>query len=231
MKKYLLIISLIFCSFISISAQSKQKEITLTKAGTLVEELSNEEIALLESIKINGPIDSRDIALLANMSKGSNKLKFIDLKEAIILKTEVKENSILNDSQEYFLPNIEVLGKSWEKSKGEEYEINIGHDKSPNSYPGLWMFVTNKKLFFMTGYVNGFDNTITEVVLKTRNEDYIRSVEVRNWIKNMGYVYVESRDDGDDVFKHREKDIWLLLHYKVNDKNDYPGIHFSNEKY
>lgn len=231
MNKYFLIISLIFCSFISLSGQSKQKEITLTKAGTLVEKLSNEDVAFLESIKINGPIDSRDIALLANMSKVPNKLKVIDLKNAVINKVEPKVNSLLKDSQEYFLPNIELLGSDWEDSNGEEYEINMGHDKNPNSHPGVWMFTTNKELFFMTAYVNGFDNTITEVVLKSRDEEIIRSKEIRTWVETMGYTYVESREDGDDVFKHKEKDIWLLLHYKTHAKGDYPGLYFSNKKY
>lgn len=230
-KLFIIIVSLLCSGVLSVSAQNNHKDITLEKAGTLIEKLSREEISLIESIKISGKINADDISLLSKMSRGENKLKEIDLSNAEIVMSVQVSDPVLEDKSEYFLPNIDIIGKGWAEGKGDEYEKSQGHTKSPMSVTGFWVYETGKKLFPLVGYMNGWDAKINEAVLKSKNVDYIRSRQVKKWIEDMGYVFRYSRSDGDDVFKHKDKELWLLLHYKPYNKSDFPGIHFSIEKY
>jgi len=83
----------------------------------------------------------------------------------------------------------------------------------------------------MTGYMNGWDQKINEVVIKTQRGDLLRSPQIRSWIKSMGYIYKASRTDGDLIYLNEGSQIWCLLHLTPYNKSDYPGIHFSSDEY
>lgn len=150
----------------------------------------------------------------------------------IVQKINIKQlANLLNDPNEYFLPYMDALGMIYEESGAEEYELSLGHEKK-DVFPGFWTFTTGKKLFFMTGYLNGWEGTVNEVILKSEKAEYIRSAQVKKWVEDMGYVYKLTRTDGDDVYKHKEKaDMWLLLHYTPYGDTDFPGVQFSNMEY
>lgn len=151
---------------------------------------------------------------------------------SIVQKVNIKQlASILNDPNEYFLPFMDALGMEYESSGAEEYELSLGHE-AKDVFPGFWTFTTGKKLFFMTGYLNGWEGTVNEVILKSEKAEYIRSAQVKKWVEDMGYEYKLTRTDGDDVYKHKEKEnLWLLLHYTPYGDTDFPGIQFSNMEY
>ena len=113
----------------------------------------------------------------------------------------------------------------------EAYETGLGHEKDPRSVPGFWTFFTKKEMFFMTGYMRGWDMKINEAVLKTQNAALVRSPQIRSWLKTMGYEYRNARTDGDLIFKNEETNIWCLLHFTPYSKTDFPGIHFSSDEY
>lgn len=141
-----------------------------------------------------------------------------------------KEHPVLDNPKEYFLPCLAALGKEYKAAGVKEYEEAMGH--TPDlTYEGFWTFKTGKKLFTMTGYMNGWEGTVNEVVLKSKKAEYIKSKQVRAWVKKLGYVYNYKRTDGDDVFNHKDDGTWLLLHYTPYSGTDYPGVHFSVEKY
>lgn len=237
MKKYnvLVLIVSLFAGMLSYAyAQAPYadtKTIQLTEAGTLDEFLTLEDIARVKSITVTGPINSKDIMLLKRMST-SGALKQISLSGATWAKEEaIVGDPVLDNPDEYFLPNIDILGKEWEKTGGEQWELDHGHTKDGSSMPGFWIFKTGMKLFFMTGYMNGWEGTIEEAVLKSTSEEYIRSAQVKQWIESMGYVYKQSRDDGDDIYHNESTGIWVLMHYTPYNTSDFPGIHFSKESY
>ena len=154
--------------------------------------------------------------------------------DSIEIKINVKQAGAnlnpLDDPDEYFLPMIDALGMVYEESGIAEYEASLGH--TPDSqFPGFWTFKTGKKLFFMTGYLNGWEGTVNEVILKSEDAENIRSAQVRAWVEGMDFEYVQTRSDGDDTFKHKEKDLWLLLHYTPYGATDFPGVQFSNVEY
>lgn len=151
---------------------------------------------------------------------------------AIVQNIDIKQlASMLNDPSEYFLPFMDALGMIYEESGAEEYELSLGH-VAKDVFPGFWTFTTGKKLFFMTGYLNGWEGTVNEVILKSEKAEYIKSPQVKKWVEGMGYEYKITRTDGDDVYKHKEKaGLWLLLHYTPYSETDFPGVQFSNMEY
>lgn len=229
MKKKIIFALLFACSFcVNIFSQNTDfsKELKIEQAGTLKKNLSEQEIKDLKSIKVKGKVNEADIAILSLMAT-KHKLEIIDLGEALFSRTESK---LLESKTQYFLPMIASL--KTDNIKGvEEYETSLGHTKDSRSLPGFWMFNTNMDLFFMTGYMNGWDKKINEVVLKTQKEDLLRSPQIRSWIEAMGYEYRDSRTDGDIIFENPKTKIWCLLHFTPYGKTDFPGIHFSSEKY
>lgn len=226
MKKLYLYFALTLLSTCGIWAQNASKTLHLEKAGTLKEKLSEAEITSLQKIEISGKINEADIHLLRSMAT-VGALSDIDLSNALF---GTNEHPLLSDPEEYFLPMIAGLGKGDEKAM-EAYELGLGHEKDSRSLPGFWMFHTNKKLFFMTGYMNGWEGTLDEVVLKTREAALLRSPQIRQWIESLGYKFVRTRLDGDLVFQNEENKLWCLLHFYPFNKSDYPGIHFSVTEY
>ena len=228
MKKiYPTLLSAIILSMGSLSAQNAlHKEIHLSTTGSLQKELSLEEAKGLTSIKVTGEINETDIALLNNMAS-AGKLEKIDLSEATFGETK---DPLLLDVSQYFLPMIAAL-KTDDIDAMEAYEAGLGHEKDPRSAPGFWTFFTKKEMFFMTGYMRGWDMKINEAVLKTQNAALVRSPQIRSWLKTMGYEYRNARTDGDLIFKNEETNIWCLLHFTPYSKTDFPGIHFSSDEY
>ncbi len=234
-KTTLLIATLALMGIAGTANAQQNKEVFLEKAGTLEKQLTAQEMSTIKQIVVHGNINSADVAVLKRMAT-ENVLENISLEKAQWVQDEAPKDSladdpVLNDANEYFLPNIDILGKNWEAEQGEQYELNMGHVKDSRSMPGFWMFTTGKKLFFMTGYMNGWENTIDEAVIKSENADYIRSKQVKKWIEGMGYSYIKQRDDGDDVYYNSTTKIYVLLHYTPYNKSDYPGIHFSKVSY
>lgn len=220
---YPTLLATILPSFGGLTAQNVlHKEVNLTTTGALKTVLSPEDTKGLTSIKITGVINESDIALLSSMST-TGKLEKIDLSGATFDETK---NPLLLDIPDYFLPMIDAL--KTENIEGvESYEAKLGHKKDPRSVPGFWTFFTEKEMFFMTGYMRGWDMKINEVVLKSQNVDLVRSPQIRSWIKFMGYEYCDARSDGDLIFKNEETGVWRLLHFTPYSNTDYPGIHFS----
>ena len=228
MKKiYCTLFGAIILSIGSLSAQNAlHKEIHLSTTGSLQKGLSLEEAKGLTSIKVTGEINESDIALLNSMTS-AGKLEKIDLSEAIFGETK---DPLLVDVSQYFLPMIASLGTE-DVAGLEAYEKSLGHEKDPRSVPGFWTFFTKKEMFFMTGYMRGWDMKINEAVLKSENAALVRSPQIRSWLKTMGYEYREARTDGDLIFKNEKTNIWCLLHFTPYSKTDFPGIHFSSDEY
>ena len=86
------------------------------------------------------------------------KLEKIDLSEATFGETK---DPLLLDVSQYFLPMIAAL-KTDDINGMEAYEAGLGHEKDPRSVPGFWTFFTKKEMFFMTGYMRGWDMKINE---------------------------------------------------------------------
>lgn len=227
MKRLQYILGLILLScIINLSAQESVTEIHLAQAGTLSTLLSEKQCREVTHIKITGEVNEADIALLQAMAS-SGQLSKIDLSQSRFGKTD---DPLLKTATEYFLPCLGVL-QTDHVAEMEQYETALGHTKNPNSLPGFWTFFTHKGLFFMTGYMNGWDQKVNEVVLKTEHGSLIRSPQIRSWIESMGYQYKASRTDGDLIFHNETTQVWCLLHFTPYNKNDYPGIHFSSEQY
>lgn len=227
MKRLQYIFGLILLAGLTnLGAQESVTEIHLAQAGTLATHLSEPQRREVIHIKISGEVNAADIALLQAMAS-SGQLSRIDLSQSTFGKTE---DPLLRAAAEYFLPCLEVL-RTDDVAKMEQYETALGHAKDPKSLPGFWTFVTHKGLFFMTGYMNGWDQKINEVVLKTQLGDLLRSPQIRSWIESMGYQYKASRTDGDLIFHNETTQVWCLLHFTPYNRNDYPGIHFSSERY
>ena len=228
MKKiYPTLLSAIILSMGSLSAQNAlHKEIHLSTTGSLQKELSLEEAKGLTSIKVTGEINESDIALLNSMAS-AGKLEKIDLSEATFGETK---DPLLVDVSQYCLPMIDSIGTE-DVAGLEAYEKSLGHVKDPRSVPGFWTFFTKKEMFFMTGYMRGWDMKINEAVLKSENAALVRSPQIRSWLKTMGYEYREARTDGDLIFKNEKTNIWCLLHFTPYSKTDFPGIHFSSDEY
>ena len=226
-KTYCTLLSAMILSIGSLAAQNAlHKEINLTTTGSLPKQLSLEESMGLTSIKVTGVINESDIALLNSMAS-AGKLEKIDLSEATFGETK---DALLLDASQYFLPMIAAL-KTEDVAGMEAYEASLGHKKDPRSVPGFWTFYTEKEIFFMTGYMRGWDMKINEAVLKSQNVALIRSPQIRSWLKTMGYEYRDARTDGDLIFKNEETGIWCLLHFTPYSKTDFPGIHFSSDEY
>lgn len=220
----LLLLSSIFLAYAQDSPATK--EIHLDKAGMLDEKLPPAERETVESLKITGFVNEADIAILREMAV-TNKLKKLDLGKAAFGETI---SEILADASQYFLPMLEAL--TTDNVKGvEEYEASLGHTKNAQSMPGFWIFDTGKELFFKTGYMNGWEGTIIEVVLKSESDKLLRSPQIRSWIDSMGYKYVRCRTDGDVIFYNESTNVWCLLHLTPYSKSDFPGIQFSSEEY
>ncbi len=227
MKQLQYILCLVLLSSLTnLVAQEIVTEIHLSKAGSLSTLLTEDQCREITSIKLTGEVNEADIALLQAMSS-SGKLSKIDLSESLFGKTE---SPLLRNAEEYFLPCLSVL-KTDHVAEMESYEARLGHSKNPKSLPGFWTFFTHKDLFFMTGYMNGWDQKINEVVIKTQRGDLLRSPQIRSWIKSMGYIYKASRTDGDLIYLNEGSQIWCLLHLTPYNKSDYPGIHFSSDEY
>lgn len=222
------IYTLIFCAVpLFVYAQSEDvKNIHLEHTGTLENKFSDQEALRIKSIVITGNINEGDIAYLQKMAE-HGALEEIDLSKASFAATK---DPLLQDASEYFLPMLAAL-KSDDVEAMEAYEQALGHTKNPNSLPGFWTFYTHKTFFFMTGYMNGWDGKINEVVIKTKREDLLRSPQIRSWIGQMGYEYKWTRSDGDLVFYSPSTAVWCLLHFIPYNKSDFPGIHFSSEEY
>lgn len=224
---YLIPLFAIVMSIGTLTAQTNlHKEVNTATAGSLDTQLTQEEADGLTSIKVTGLINESDIALLNKMS-AYRKLEKIDLSEATFGETK---DDLLLDASQYFLPFLEALGTD-NVAGIEEYEANLGHQKDSRSVPGFWTFFTEKEMFFMTGYMNGWDMKVNEVVLKSTNEALVRSPQVRSWLSKMGYIYQDARTDGDLILKNEQTNIWCLLHFTPYNKSDFPGIHFSSEEY
>ncbi len=215
---------LAMCLLINISIAAQDKTINIATAGALGKMLTETEMQSITSIKVTGNINAADAATLAKMSR-ENKLAGIDLSEALWV-AETKD-PVLDNPEEYFLPMIAILGKPMDPDGFTYEEETMGHTRDPKSVPGFWMFQTHKTLFPLTGYMNGWEGTIDEAVLKSYNVDWIRSQQVRSWIESMGYVYSSTRDDGDDIFYNQSTKVWAMLHYTPYNSSDFPGIHFS----
>lgn len=223
---YTLLLTFVAYTFSYAQSGTTTKEINLEKAGTLESVLTESERASIESIKITGVVNEADIAVLQKMAT-ENKLKKIDLGKASFGETI---NELLADASQYFLPMIEALGTD-NIAGVEAFEAAQGHEKDSRSLPGFWIFSTGKELFFMTGYMNGWDGKMNEVVLKSKSDKLLRSPQIRAWIDSMGYKYVRCRTDGDVIFHNEKTNIWCLLHFTPYSKSDYPGVQFSSEEY
>ncbi len=224
MKKIYMLWVLLFLGSTMIFAQ--EKSVKLEQAGTLSKTISKEDKLSVKKLTVQGKINEADIAFMNEMSM-KGVLAVIDLSESLFSETT---NELLFQDDEYMLPFIKGLGTN-KVEEMEAYEKSMGHVKDARSLPGFWMFKTNKELFFMTGYMNGWENTFDEAVLKTLHPDLLRSPQIRQWIEYLGYEYKLCRTDGDLIFHNKKNNTWCLLHFTPYNKNDYAGIHFSFSEY
>ena len=111
------------------------------------------------SILANETSDSREGSILFISSDEK-------LSQEINIMQEGAVKNVLDNPDEYFLPMIEALGKVYEESGVAEYEESLGHTPK-DTFPGFWTFETGKELFFMTGYLNGWEGTFYLLFLKS----------------------------------------------------------------
>lgn len=213
-------ISLILCMLCTASALAQTLVVSNPEAGMLEDQLSEHQINTTTSITVTGKINYQDIAIFTAMSR-DHALAEVNLSSA-----QWQLDSVLDNPDEFFLPCIAVLGKPMDPT-GFQYEQEMGHNADPRSMTGFWVFNTGKNLFNLSGYMDGWDRKISEAVLKTEHADYLLSPQVLGWLHSMGYVYKQTLDDGDRVYHNAETNVWVLLHLKPYNNQDYPGIHFS----
>lgn len=90
-------------------------EVTLEKAGTLDEMLSDEEKGTITKLIVKGPINSADIRLLRKMAGANDEITFEGWRGGSLIKLDLSEAEILKDNHPY--ATILATGK-WTISSG-----------------------------------------------------------------------------------------------------------------